>query len=259
MPPVGGTFCVDVFPRRRPLNGGYAAAGDSIGLEHAGQVRTTWYVPTSQPLVALTFDDGPSPEWTPLVLDTLAAKRAPATFFVVGQRLQRWSGMVAGGLDRHEIGNHTWSHADLATLDTATARAQLDRTHALIHRLTGRETRLLRPPYGHLGGAAMLAAGGFGYEVVLWSQEMHEASHRHQPAALVDAVVQGVRPGSIVLAHDVGTSDRLVALRVLGAIIDGVRRRGLRLVTVSELLAAGGTAPAGGRPAAPAHTGRGGR
>lgn len=256
---AGAARLPDVLPRRLPLDGGYAAAADTTDRERAGQVRTTWYVPTDQPLVALTFDDGPGPDWTPLVLDTLAAKRAPATFFVVGQRLRRWSGLVAGRLDRHEIGNHTWSHVDLATLDEATAVAQLDRTHALIHRLTGREPLLLRPPYGHLGGAAMLAADSLGYEVVLWSQRMHEASHRHHPGALVDAVVQGVRAGGIVLAHDVGTSDRLVALHGLGAIIDGVRRRGFRLVTVSELLAAGGTASGRGQPAAPARAGRGGR
>lgn len=245
----------DLLGEGLPLEGGYAAAADVPGWERSGQLRTTWHVPTSERLVALTFDDGPGPDWTPLVLDTLAAYRVPATFFVVGQRLHRWSALLAGRLGGHEVGNHTWSHADLATMDAAAVRDQLGRTHTLISRLTGQAPRLLRPPYGHLGGAALLAAESFGYEVVLWSQKMHEASHRHDPAGLVDAVVRGAYPGSIVLGHDVGHSDRLLALRRLGAIVDGLRRRGFRFATVSELLAAGTSA--GGEGAATAGHRRG--
>ena len=223
-------------PQLRP-QGGYAAAADLPGWERSGQIRTTWYVPTARPLVALTFDDGPGPDWTPMVLDTLAAAGAPATFFMVGRRLRRWSRLVAGRLEGHEVGNHTWSHADLATLDPHAARTELERTHAEIHRVTGRQPRLMRPPYGHLGGAAMVAADDLGYEIVLWSQKMNEASHLHDPTGLVDAAVRAAHPGSILLAHDIGTPDRLVALRHLDAIIAGLRARGYRLVTVTELFA----------------------
>jgi peptidoglycan/xylan/chitin deacetylase (PgdA/CDA1 family) len=236
--------------------GGYAAAADLPGWERSGQIRTTWYVPTARPLVALTFDDGPGPDWTPMVLDTLAAASAPATFFMVGQRLRQWSGLVAGRLEGHEVGNHTWSHADLATLDPDAARTELQRT---TRRSTGSpgQPQLMRPPYGHLGGAAMVAADDLDYEIVLWSQKMHEASHLHDPKGLVDTAVRAAHPGSILLAHDVGTPNRLVALRYLDAIITGLRARGYGLVTVTELLASG-TDPSttASDPARPIRTGR---
>jgi peptidoglycan/xylan/chitin deacetylase (PgdA/CDA1 family) len=85
----------------------------------------------------------------------------------------------------------------------------------------------------------LLAADRHGYDIVLWSRQMHEAAYLNNEAGQVTEIVDGVRPGQIVLAHDVGPDDRLVALRHLGEMITGLRRRGFRFVTVSELLALG--------------------
>jgi peptidoglycan/xylan/chitin deacetylase (PgdA/CDA1 family) len=234
-------------PDRLPLSGGYAAAADQLAAVRHPRTSVTYYVETSEPVIAFTFDDGPGPMWTTMVLDTLDEYRVPATFFMVGRNLDTHRDLVRDRLDRHEVGNHSWSHADLAELDLHGVRREISRTHDVIHTVTGREANLLRPPYGHMGGSTLLAADSLGYDVVLWSQAMHEATYESNPAGQVADIVEHTTPGSIVLAHDVGNSTRLVALRHLGEMITGLRARGFRFVTVSELMALG-------KPAVASHT-----
>ncbi|GAA4241245.1 hypothetical protein GCM10022254_69290 [Actinomadura meridiana] len=209
-----------------------------------GHVDVTWSVDTSQKLVALTFDDGPMPKWTPMVHDILDQERVKATFFLVGQRLVHHARIVHGRMDRHEAGNHTWTHADLAQLTHPDACRQVQRAHAAITRITGKEPKHLRPPYGRLGGATLSAAGKFGYDITLWSIKMLEKTYQDHPPQLVDYIVNNTQPGTIVLAHDTGNPDRLVALRNLVPMIRGLRAKGFEFVTVSELTAAAGPPPA---------------
>ncbi|WP_250036426.1 polysaccharide deacetylase family protein [Paractinoplanes maris] len=221
---------------RPPLGGGYASAADNLGAVAHGGVRIHYFRPTAEKLVALTFDDGPRPEYTPRFLDVLDEARVPATFFVVGRHLDEHAGLVGRRWDRHEVGNHSWSHDDLATLDLAGARRELERTHDAIKRHTGREATLLRPPYGHLGGSTVLAADTMGYDIALWSHQMREREYADDPGAQAYDLIDTMRPGSIVLAHDAGDQRRLVALHALPALIAGLQARGYRFVTVSELL-----------------------
>ena len=104
-------------PQRLPLGGGYASAADQLAAVRHPGTSVTYYVQTDEPIVAFTFDDGPGPRWTGLVLDILDDFRIPATFFVVGSNLEHYRDLVRGRLDRHEVGNHSWSHPDLAKLD----------------------------------------------------------------------------------------------------------------------------------------------
>ncbi|MEV4641614.1 polysaccharide deacetylase family protein [Actinoplanes sp. NPDC049548] len=229
-----------------PVRGGYAAAADDLtAIKHA-DVAIRYRVETTEPVVAFTFDDGPAPQWTPMVLDALEAAGVPATFFMVGQNLADHADLVRGRLARHEVGNHSWSHADLATLDLQDVCDELDRTHEAIKQYTGRTATLMRPPFGHLGGSTALAAARAGYDIVLWSEEMHEIRYKNDPAAQARFIVDAVKPGDIILAHDAGDDRRLVTVHGLAAMFDGLRRRGFRFVTVSELIAVG----AGGRSAA---------
>jgi peptidoglycan-N-acetylglucosamine deacetylase len=223
-------------PNHLPFGGGYAPAADQPEWEAHGQLRTVWYVQTEEPVVAFTFDDGPGPRWTSMVLDTLDEYQVPATFFMVGAHLAQYGDLVKGRLDRHDVGNHSWSHPDLAMLDAAAVGEQIGRAHDTIRKVTGRDAHLLRPPYGHLGGSTLLAADRHGYDIVLWSRQMHESAYLHNEEGQVAEILNGVRPGQIILAHDVGTDDRLVALRHLGEMFVGLRQRGFRFVTVSELL-----------------------
>jgi peptidoglycan-N-acetylglucosamine deacetylase len=241
---VGGAVGVPLVRRalamdRPALGGGYASAADVLTAAHSPNTTITYYVKTDEPVVAFTFDDGPGPKWTPMVLDALDEWKVPATFFMVGRNLSAHANLVKGRLDRHEVGNHTWSHADLATLDRRRVRDEISRAHDTIQRLTGRSPTLLRPPYGHLGGSTILAADSLNYELVLWSHQMREKKFRNDPGAQARDIIDTVGPGSIVLAHDVGDSRRLVALRRLGEMFVGLKARGFRFVTVSELMKLG--------------------
>ena len=98
--------------------------------------------------LALTFDDGPDPEWTPQILDILKAKHVPATFFVIGANMEAHPGLVQRMLrEGHEVGNHTYTHPNLADTPLAAVRLELNATQRLFEALTGRSMRLLRPPY----------------------------------------------------------------------------------------------------------------
>ena len=107
-----------------------------------------WSGMTDTRRVALTFDDGPMPDWTPQVLKTLARHDVPATFFLKGINVRRHGAIHRDSVGTHELGNHTWDHPDLARLDYAECRDQLQRTSAIIEQAYGRRPTLFRPPTG---------------------------------------------------------------------------------------------------------------
>jgi peptidoglycan/xylan/chitin deacetylase (PgdA/CDA1 family) len=230
-----GTWIAD---RHLPLAGGPASAtvGNRLQQVGAGAVEVSWGVRTSSSLVALTFDDGPRPQWTPMVLDTLDRYDVPATFFLVGKRVRQHADLLRGRLGRHEVGNHSWAHRDLARLDATAVHDDLRRAHDAITEVVGTPPRLVRPPYGHLGGAVLHAAARLDYRLVLWTLQMVEGDFPDDPAGHARRIVADVQPGTILLAHDVGTPRRLVALRGLPDMITGLRGRGYTFVTVSQLL-----------------------
>ncbi|MEU8262092.1 polysaccharide deacetylase family protein [Micromonospora sp. NPDC048999] len=237
---VGGVTGVEHFNERYPLPfyRGYAAtvhSGRRTEPRHR-EVAVTWGINTTKKLVALTFDDGPMPNWTPQVHAILAEHRVRATFFLIGERALAHRDLLAGQLGEHEMGNHTWAHRDLARMEYADAYEAIERGARAIATVTGTEPTLLRPPYGHLGGSALLAAADFGASVVLWNQQMVETDYRNDQAGLVDYIVGSCTPGTIMLAHDTGADERLVAIKGLPDMIKGLRTRGFEFVTVSELL-----------------------
>lgn len=201
-----------------------------------GHVDVYWNVDTEKKLIALTFDDGPMPDWTPMVLDTLEQADVPATFFTVGERVRAHARILEGRTGRHEFANHTWAHKNMATMDQAEAYDAIVRAHDTIEQVTGREPRHLRPPYGHLGGTTLLAAADLGYDITLWSLQMVESEYVANPSGLVTYIVDAVLPGTILLAHDTGAQDRLVALRGLPEMISGLRAKGFEFTTVSGML-----------------------
>jgi peptidoglycan/xylan/chitin deacetylase (PgdA/CDA1 family) len=201
------------------------------------QVDVVWAVNTQKKLVALTFDDGPLPRYTPMALDVLDAEKVPATFFMVGKRLIQHAKIVHGRMDRHAIGNHTWGHTDLSPLSYGSAYAAIQRSHAAIAEITGKEAALLRPPYGRLGGTTLHVAAQFGYDVVLWSLLVQDRKLHSHPARMINEVVDNTRPGTILLAHDAGLSSRMAAIRGLPDMIRGLRARGFEFVTVPQLRA----------------------
>ncbi|MFE2722228.1 polysaccharide deacetylase family protein [Kitasatospora sp. NPDC059327] len=192
------------------------------------------------PLVALTFDDGPHPRYTPQVLDVLARYAAPATFFCIGLHALAHPAVVRRiSAEGHALGNHSWSHAYLPDLGPAGLADQLGFTaDALTHAAGGgpRPPRWLRPPYGGRSPELLHTVAGLGLTTVLWDVDARDWS-RPGPEAITERVLSQVRPGSVVLMHD-GGGDRSQTVAALPAVITGLRDRGYRVVGLEELLAA---------------------
>jgi peptidoglycan-N-acetylglucosamine deacetylase len=178
--------------------------------------------------VALTFDDGPSLAQTPRILAILDRFGAHATFFEEGRHVYGREALMrqilAGG---DEIGNHSFSHPH------DPGYAQLARTDSYIHRATGFEPCLFRPPYGELNSKVVAAARRAGLQIVLWSLDSHD-EHHPGAASIATHVIARARPGAIVLMHDGGHHPQTV--RALPAVLRRLRRRGFGFVTVSQLL-----------------------
>jgi peptidoglycan/xylan/chitin deacetylase (PgdA/CDA1 family) len=192
-------------------------------------------VPTTEPVVALTFDDGPSAAYTAKVLEILEREQVPATFNLIGRHVAALPELAEHVAAKHEVGNHTWSHPNLALARATAARDQLRRGADIIAEVTGRRPRIFRPPYGSISGATIMLAVSMGYAIVLWDFEFNQ--HGRSAAANVKHMTHQARPGSIILGHDGGTLNCDVVVEALPALIDRLRQRGLRFVTTSDLLA----------------------
>ncbi|MFG6192347.1 polysaccharide deacetylase family protein [Nonomuraea sp. JJY05] len=177
--------------------------------------------------VALTFDDGPGP-YTDTLLAYLAAYHAHATFFVVGGNVVTYPGVlrrtVAAG---HEIGNHTWSHPDLTRLSPARVRSQLGRTDQAIRAVAGVVPGLVRPPYGALNATVRRQTGR---PMVLWSVDTLDWRFRSS-ATVARRALRSVRPGSVILFHDIHPT----TVRAIPRVLRRLTERGYRFVTVSQL------------------------
>ncbi len=153
--------------------------------------------------VRLTFDDGPHPTATPDILDTLAEHGVTATFFVVGRMAGAHPALVRReDHEGHTVGNHSWDHPDLTTLDRARVVTELQETNDVIEQVTGTTPTQWRPPYGATNSAVEAAAADVGLtSMVLWTVDPRDWAD--PPATTVrDRVLQAVRPDSTILLHD---------------------------------------------------------
>jgi len=235
----GGQAVADELAQDTPLpfyGGPASGIRPDRSAPSASATSVVWSGPPGAGRIALTFDDGPHPDWTPRVLAALARAKAPATFFCVGRNVRDHGAIHRASVGVHELANHTFEHPDLARRDLGACRAEIDRTSDLMERTYGTRPTLFRPPYGHLGGAAVLAAAEAGLTTVLWSAQAREDLAPDDPLGVVEDVVRQVRPGSIVLAHDTGSADRLRTIDHLERLVGALRDKGFELVTVSELL-----------------------
>jgi peptidoglycan/xylan/chitin deacetylase (PgdA/CDA1 family) len=169
-------------------------------LAHSLGVRTTVDAARG---VALTFDDGPHPEGTPAVLEALARHGARATFFLVGEQVERWPELAAEIVTAgHAVGVHCQRHRNLLRLGPREVREDLDRATAVIAEGTGTAPRLYRPPYGILNGAALRHSRRIGWAPLLWSRHAADWRRRATPGSIAERLTEGVRPGEVLLLHD---------------------------------------------------------
>jgi cellulose synthase/poly-beta-1,6-N-acetylglucosamine synthase-like glycosyltransferase/peptidoglycan/xylan/chitin deacetylase (PgdA/CDA1 family)/spore germination protein YaaH len=192
--------------------------------------------------VAITFDDGPDPRWTPKVLDILKAANVKAAFFLVGVNAERYPGLVRRIVNEgHEIGNHTYYHPNLALCWPEHIRLELNATQLLLETITGRATTLFRPPYAADTGPTQLSelaplkiAEDLNYLVVLENIDPQDWA---KPGAdiILRRIKQQRHDGSVILLHDAG-GDRSQTVEALPQILDWLHTRGDTIVPLSTLL-----------------------
>ena len=184
--------------------------------------------------VALTFDDGPNPQYTPRVLAVLRRLNVPATFFPIGYLADAYPDLVRAELRAGmTVGNHSYTHSQVPPFGQL-PRELIDDQIALCARSVrraGGEPMLFRPPGGSFSPRVVQAAQALGERTVLWSVDPGDWQRGMTPRRIVRNVLAAVRPGSIVLLHD-GGGDRSATIAALPRIVKAIRRRGLRLVAV---------------------------
>ena len=195
--------------------------------------------------VALTFDDGPDPLWTPQVLDALKGLGAPATFFVVGAQVEQHPDLVRRAWSEgHEIGNHSWSHPNLAEIAAVRVEWELDATQRVIEATLGRSTTLFRPPYGLDVEPStteemrpLVAAKERGYLTVAEGADPRDWEAGKSADAIAAEAVRAVEAGEghVVLLHDAG-GDRSATLAALPVLVKRLRADGWTFVPVSALI-----------------------
>jgi peptidoglycan/xylan/chitin deacetylase (PgdA/CDA1 family) len=239
--------------------GGAADKGEQVA--RLGNRRVIWNTTVAEPIAAITFDDGPTPEYTPRILAALAEAGVTATFNVMG-----WNGVrhpdvlrevLAAG---HEIGNHTWDHRDLSTLDARQTREELLRCKEEVEALIGRPFTSFRPPRGEITGYALRVAAELGYDTYIWSVTRGPGGSTSS-VEIGDYLGTTVVPGDVLGLHDgIGRGTfapdapyaraladrRELEVRALPAALAGIADRGISLMGANTLLARSQTPPIGG-------------
>lgn len=182
-----------------------------------------------RPKIALTFDDGPNPSWTPLLLDGLAQREVKATFFLIGENAENYPELVKR-IDKegHLIGNHTYSHVEIAKLSDAQAYEEIEKANEVLSAITGKVPEYMRPPFGSWQKELEKEVGMF---PVMWSVDPLDWT-TEDVAQIVNRVVTETQENDIILMHDCYESSVKAALQI----IDILSQAGYEFVTVDELI-----------------------
>ncbi len=196
--------------------------------------------------IAMTFDDGPHPKLTPMLLDIMKARGIKGTFFLVGKNVAEYpeiaQRIVAEG---HEVANHSWAHPQLTRLAPDALKKEIADTNDAIHRATGIQTTLMRPPYGAINASITKRLNEeFGLTVALWSVDSLDWKIRNA-AHVTKLITEKTAPGAIILAHDIHPS----TVQAMPAVFDTLSAKGYKFVTMSELIALDLPAPIQTAPA----------
>jgi len=190
---------------------------------------------TSLPEIALTFDDGPNPYYTPQVLNILKKYHVKATFFCIGRQVAAYPALVKQEyMAGHIIGNHSWSHPDMALLPPANINLQLVSTSNAIQKATGARPRYFRPPYGVMSVPVLTQAYHLGLTTVIWNDEARDWQLPGM-SVIVERIFGLARNGAIILLHD-GGGNRSQTVAALPYIIKGLRARSFQLVTIAQMM-----------------------
>lgn len=203
----------------------------SIVKRQEGQESHAGNLDPARPMVALTYDDGPSGSATPRILERLRENGARATFFMVGQKAEKHRDTIRQMVEQKcEVANHTYDHTLMDRVDPAELASQLERTNQLVADSCGVTPVLMRPCGGVRNEAGMGVVGAISMPAVLWSLDTLDWKTR-DPESTVRAVLDHVQDGDIVLMHDLYDTTADASDTIIPALVE----RGFQLVTVSEL------------------------
>lgn len=220
---LNGNLNVDVHPAPEAVR---AAEGS------AQYTSVPVHIDPSKPMVALTFDDGPSAV-TPRILDILKSNGCHATFFVVGNRVENYADIARRAVEEgNELACHTWSHVKMTNLSSSEAKREINRSAEAIYESTGYRIKYLRPPYGSYNKTIRSACGDLDIVIINWSLDTEDWKTRNA-ASTFAAVKSQVKNGSIILCHDLyGETADAVALFVPWLI-----QNGYQVSSVEEMMA----------------------
>lgn len=192
---------------------------------------------TNRKVIALTFDDGPHRKYTKAVLEVLKRYQIHATFFVVGEDVRRYPGLIRAEFeDGHVVGNHTFTHPRLTAIDEDAIRSELTQTNEAIGKILHLYPILFRPPYGLCDERLPGLVKDLGYRTILWD-DMTDDYHVENNSGKIIAlnILKAARPGSIIDLHD-GGGPRKNTVEALPIIIEGLKQEGYEFLTIPELL-----------------------
>ena len=190
---------------------------------------------TGNKKIALTFDDGPHPRYTPQILDILAEYGIKATFFVVGVNAYYYPDTMEEVIRRgHEIGNHTYTHPHVACLDSEMLKREVEQCESVVFGLTDYKTKLFRPPEGMIDADVRSVLRSLDYKVILWDIDTRDWAHTASEE-IANNVIEHATAGDIILMHDyIGhNSPTPEAMRIF---IPALQQKGFKFVVVSELI-----------------------
>ena len=200
--------------------------------------EVVWNVQTDQKLIALTFDDGPNPVYTPQILDLLHQYQAKATFFVLGKRVKMYPAIAIREVNEgHEIANHTFDHHFLKNYPPERIVEEIRQTQEVIFDITEQMPSVFRPPGGFYNDALLQSMKEDKLTVVMWSW-YQDTKDWKKPGAdkIVQTVLNNVHNGDIILFHDL-EGDCSQTVEALKRILPELQQRGYRFLTVSDLIA----------------------
>jgi peptidoglycan/xylan/chitin deacetylase (PgdA/CDA1 family) len=201
-------------------------------------------VKTKAKLVALTFDDGPDPAFTPRVLEILDRFHAHATFFVVGQNVEQRPDLVRAEIAAgNDVENHTYDHPDLAMMTAGQVNTEIERGAAAIRAAGAPDPTMFRPPGGLTDDLVRVIADAHKYQTIAWGLAVEHFVNHMDMRRAVDEMMARVRPGVIILAHD-GRLDRTRTMVALPYLLARLRGMGYQVVTVRTMIHVGNTANA---------------
>jgi peptidoglycan-N-acetylglucosamine deacetylase len=184
--------------------------------------------------IAMTFDDGPNPETTPRLLEILRQRNIKVTFFVLGNMVAKHPEVLKMIADEgHEIGSHSWSHPQLTRISQAAVDKELGNTSEAIFQVTGKRPIYLRPPYGSMKPSLRsYIEDKYGLSIVNWSVDPNDWKNRNSQA-VHDAIMAQVKPGAIVLSHDIYAT----TVDAMPRILDELAAKGYKFATLSQMVA----------------------